>query len=413
MASVVVFLLACSGKPYGPADTADAGPCADGGWGFVEDPYGAVHVRADGSDDGDGTVDAPLATVEAGLELSRSGGARTLAIGPGTWEANLELSGAAQGGADDGLAVAGCGIDETILESAASDAAVVRAVGVDGLEVAGLSMVGGYRGLVAWTGSVVEVTSVSVRDSERVGIVWDGSETFGTMVDVEVHDPQEVTTDDGDVMAYGVAIQGATVTMTGGGVWGATRVGVLVDEYPASATFTDVTVADTLADDDDYWGRGIQIQEHAQASLAGGLLSGNRDAGLFALRASILDIQGLTVEDTETSRVASGTDEPGDGIVIAQADGVSYGEPVYFVTLTDNEVSGSGRAGILVDGSGISAAADGNLISGSAFDPSGSNAVLYQGGAQLTGSDGTFDLDAAAATLAYESALLASDDLNE
>ena len=59
------------------------------------------------------------------------------------------------------------------------------------------------------------------------------------------------------------------------------------------------------------------------------------------------------------------------------------------MTLTDNEVTGAERAGILVDGSGFSVTASGNAISSVGHDPSGSNAILAQGGATVTGSDET------------------------
>src|SRR5687768_14614471 len=72
-------------------DTADrSGPCAGGGWGLITDPD-AVHVRSDGSDGGTGTVDAPLATLDAALEAVRAGGPRRIAIGPGTYATSLSL----------------------------------------------------------------------------------------------------------------------------------------------------------------------------------------------------------------------------------------------------------------------------------------------------------------------------------
>jgi hypothetical protein len=417
------FVLGCISGTGGPStildtvrDTGEFGPpCTDGTWGFINEELADtfVHVRADGSLDGDGTLESPFSTIADGLAATRSSGVKTLAIGPGTFEVNLELMGASLSGADDGLTIAGCSAGDTLLRGEEGvDAAVVRAVAVQDLHLIGVSLVGGYRGLVGWTGTTATLTSVTVRDSRRVGIAWDGALTTATMNQVFVHDPVVEFSATGGAMAYGVAIQGAVVSMTGGGVFGATRVGILVDNFGAAATLTDVAVEGTRKDADGGWGRGIQVQDHASGAINGGRLANNSDAGIFALRAGNLSVQGVTVDETASSALPGTVDESGDGIVVAQANGEIYSEPVYFAELQGNVISGSARAGILIDGGGVQADVSGNSISGSGF---GVDSVLVQGAAALIGADAgsAVDLDATGQALDYQTELLVPDDLSE
>lgn len=391
--------------PTTPLTSAEP-PCADGSWGRIEASTvaEAIHVRADGSDDGDGSAAAPLASFDAAVALSRDGGLRRIALGPGSYETTFTLS--ADDG-DDGLVIEGCGPDEVSLVAADDEEHVLRITGAEDLdldvELRGFTLEGGRRTLWIWRGASVTIDALTVRDGTRLGVVMDGSNTGVVATDLEVHDIAAGTSG----LGYGIAIQSAQVTLIGGGVWGGSNVGIFIHDEGASVDFEGVSVDGTLSDSSGSMGRGIHVQGQAEGRFTDCLLSGNSDAGFFALASYWLEVDGLEVTGTQLADVPDSSEQSGEGIVITQGD---RGESVstYRASVVNSVVSGSARAGILFDGT-TATELSGNSITGSGYADGG--AVLIQGGADASAAlDETVNLSS---PLGINLAELATDPLTD
>ena len=374
--------LACTGDKADPSpegdDTGDPSsptpaPCAAGDWGGLDadEASAGIQVRVEGSDaEGDGSALAPLASLDAALAAFHAGGAPLIFLGPGSFEATLELD----GGTDDGLGLFGCGPDETRLQAADDASPVVRVNGATGLSLGQLTTSGGTRALWFWQGAEATLQALRVEDSTRLGIVFDGSQTVVSGEDIEILDP---ITDAGE-LGYGLLVSGAQVSIVGGGIWGATGAGVVASGVDARLSLDGLEIDGTQAWADGSFGRGVQVQDQAQVLLQNLMVSHSQDAGIFVLDSFQAVIEGSTIEDSLGAALDSGASS-GDGIVI----GASGGSPDWYpVSLTDNVVQGSARAGILL--SGVTATLSGNALSANGYDP-GAGAALAQEGAVIDG----------------------------
>lgn len=350
-------------------------PCAGEGWGGLGDPLHSVHVREDGDDAGDGSEEEPFLTLEAALDATRTGSTKRIAIGPGDFPAVLSLvADAGDGKTDNDLIIEGCSTDETHLVPQSESEPTFAVTAAQGVSLTGVTVTGGDRPLFAWGGSWLTVDQVQVRGARGVGFVVDGPYTIIDISNSEVHD----TTPSDGVGGYGVEIDGATVRWSGGGVFGSTAVGIVVNGETASLTLSGATVAETVPDSAGQFGRGVQIQSYASADLADCTLSANSDAGLFSLLGQELTISGVTVQG---SSATSG--QGGDGIVITSIDssGRTLDPTLFTATLTDNLISDVDRAGVILER--VTASLDGNQVDGT--DPD--QTLIAQEGAVTSGGD--------------------------
>jgi len=404
-------LLACSGDGTSGPDSgtsASLGPCAENTWGEITSPPDAIHVRADGSDDGDGSELAPFGTLEAALEATRAaGGGASIAVGPGTFDATLVLvDDSGDGTSDDGLSLEGCGTDETTLQGSSS-ASVIRASGIQDLRIAGLRIEGGRRSLLFQGGTEATLSAVEVQGGRRVGLVVAGSSTLVELDGVELRDTEPEVLTGGGSMGYGLSVDSGTVTMEGGGIWGSTGVGVLA--VRAHVDLREVTIADTLPGADGLLGRGVQLQELAFGSLSGGTLSGNVDAGIFATQAIDLIVDGTLIEATAAGGLPNGEGTTGDGVVVTQGATRDYDPSEFTATLHGLTISGTDRAAVVLDGVTADLADhdhqdNGLVVAGSS--------TFTQGGAVITGNvaDHTLEADT---ELALNHVAVTLDDLKE
>ncbi|MCK6507359.1 hypothetical protein L6R53_28985 [Myxococcota bacterium] len=388
----------------GGGTSSAAPPCAGETWGFIDADRvdQAIHVRTDGSDDGDGSLSAPVQSLAAALALSRAeGGARRLAIGPGEFEAQLDLSFEL---GDEGLVIEGCGPTEVRLLAAAADEAVLRVTEATGVVLEGFAIEGGQRSLWFWREAEVTLDAVEVFGASRAGVVIDGSNTGLTATDLVVDDVSA----DADGLGFGILIQAAQVSLVGGRVSAATRVGILIDDEDALVDLVDVEVSNTAQGEDGSLGRGVQVQGQAEARLSGLTLRDNADAAVFVLASYWVELEALDVQDTAHAEVPGVDAEAGDGIVVSQGD---LGEAVssFRASVVDSSVTGSARAGIVLDGVTASALS-GNLLSDNGYAPV-EGAVLAQGGADVTAAvDTVSTLDEA---LLLNTARIDLDDLTD
>ena len=391
-----LLFLACNGDDDDSVDDDDSAddddtydetpPCAGETWGLITDPENAIHVRADGSDDGDGSMRLPLASLQAALELSREREQyKYIAVGPGTFVTNIAVrQDAGEDMTDDGLVIEGCGVDGTILAGGTGEHeldSIILVSEAQDVRLAGFSTEGGRRALWFWAGATVELDQADVRNSVRLGIIIGGRDSIVTLTDVSVHDTVEEIDEFGVEYGYGISIQDATTELTDVQVTGSHKAGILVDW--GEATFNDVSVDGTVADYQGYLGRGIQAQNYARVTMNGGEIGGgaaNRDAGFFAQATLYLDLNGVAVHGTTAGNLleesCTGDDCPGEGIVVTQG-GLGEDPAGYLAFMTDNTVTGCDRAGILIDS--VKTDLSGNVAGAdNGFNDAG-NSIFVQG----------------------------------
>ncbi|MDP6933056.1 MAG: right-handed parallel beta-helix repeat-containing protein [Myxococcota bacterium] len=394
---LLLLLPACAGSS-GKTDTGDApwaaeSPCASGTWDSFLDPESAVHVRADGDDEsGDGSADAPLASLQAGLDLAReSDSLGSIAVGPGEFTAGVNL--VAEGilsddFSDDGLALQGCGMDETVLVADSDDDPLVRIVGAMDVVLSDLALQGGRRALWIWGGASADISDVSVVDSTKVGIVVADTDTVVSLTGVTVTDVQSDDTS-GTEIGYGISIENGAATLSDTSVTGAVSVGILVNG--GDAVMSGVTVQETAQLSDGTLGRGIQLQGQATAAITDTTLAGNSDAGLFSRQSTSLDVDGLVVEAVGWSEIPDDEDSSGDGIVVTGLDEAHSYDPAVFQTSVANSVlSDLDRAGMVLEH--IEVAVEGNQIMNSALTSDDGVSIFYQDGAVVSGTDDMVEL---------------------
>jgi hypothetical protein len=362
-------------------------PCDDGGWSGLSDPDDAVHVRTRGDDaTADGSRLMPYGTPEAALDATRAGGPKAIFLGPGTYDGFLDLG----AGTDDGLAIYGCSADEVTLRpdtySSGGHRRAIMVSGASGVVLADFRIQGGLPGLWIWQGASAEVSEVVVDEALGYGVMVGGTTTTATLTDVEVHDVDPDVYDHGWLLGYGVAVDDATVTMTRGGVWGASVVGVLAANV-ADVTLNDVTVEDTYPDYDGSKGRGAHAQGLSSLVVQGGAFRRNHDAGIAAVGAIWLEVSGAEISDTAAVAMSDGTTS-GDGILIAEEPGGDYAAGTFLGEISDVALDGNDRAAALFDGEGVEVSDFSSIAESGNGLESGGYASYAQNGAVITGGDG-------------------------
>lgn len=360
--------------------------CADGTWGNLPDAASAVHVAEDGDDTAAGTAAAPVATLDQALLLTREkGGPRTIFVGPGTWSVNLNLAHSVEDSSDDGLGIYGCGPDETTLEADTRTDPVVKVSQVADFVLDGVTVSGGRRGVWIWQGATATLNDLVVDGSTRTGIIVDGSETFTSASHVTVQNVVAEASGSGTDIGYGIAVQMGTLEISDSVVTGATGVGILA--HFASLSASSVEVTGTQVDRSGYFGRGIQLQELAQGTLTDVTLADNADAAVFALRSLSTVLSGVTITGTAAAALPStaSTSGTGDGVVISQGD-ENYDPKLFVATIDDNSITGSARAGVVLEGVTVSSCT-GNTVTGNGYPGDGGAEIIVQDGAVMPDPD--------------------------
>ncbi|MCO4771800.1 MAG: hypothetical protein KDA24_17345 [Deltaproteobacteria bacterium] len=359
------LLLGCpSGEPAPP--TPEEHPCAEV-WG--ETPAsGRVHVSPSGDADGDGTLDSPFSTVDAGLEATRAGTIRQIALDAGTLSGTYLLH---SDFGDTGLQLVGCGSAETFLDATGSGSPAIEVGGADTADVLirDLALVGGRRsfqvsGGAGMLGPIV-MQGVDVLDSVRVGVLIDGFATRVDLYDVLVQD----IGNEGGNYGWGISIQTGRqlsaafeypVVLRQVTVEGAEGIGILVDG--AWVDFEDVTVAGT-ASSGQVLGRGLQLQNWSMGYITGLRSEENSDAAVFLEKPGRPDLDApdgppVAVELFDSFLgPTSGASIPGepssaaDGLTATQIDdgGGLYGAETFRVVLDGTDLGGNERAHALIE----------------------------------------------------------------
>jgi len=393
--ALLILACACAGNhdKLSPAETLDSvdtqspeprdPPCADGTWGAltdpttawdtsgdpVGDPRTAIQVRVDGDDAGDGSLDAPLATLGAALALSRERDSdKVIFVGPGSYD-DVALSVSHNPSADttdDGLVIAGCR-DEVTLRAPDDDTTILRVSEAQDVRLYDLGMEGGSRALWIWQGARVSMARIRVERSGTVGVVMDGVDTLVDITDSMISNTAVRRGRPG--VAIGVGVLRAQVRWSGGGVSGSRQAGVLLagDGTAGALDLRDLTIDDTTADDDGLYGRGLQAQGAVSLSMSGVTISDSVDAGIYMVKTAEASLDGVEISGVSVGTIPDETDTTGDAVVFTSDDGSgdSYDPDDFVLTMTDSTLAGYERAGVLLER--VTATLEGNTGLGDAW----------------------------------------------
>ncbi len=347
-------------------DDISVGPCSGGTWGGIGDPEHALHVRVDGSDDGDGSLGAPFRTVPRAVEVSREAGQpKAIAIGPGgKWVEPVSIT-----AADDGLVIEGCSHEQ-------SEIGAVTVDGVEGFRLADLRTGGGSTLAIANSTSV-QLQRVTVPYALHAGISVEDSDAV-TLDEVRVRSIEQgslANCQQWGNWATGVRLVGSTVDVTALDVHDGQGSGLVAVD--STLALTGASIGDIMAAGSGI-GRGIHLEDCASVILddvtIAGDLPGVEDAGIFSMGCGELTVTDCVVQDAVGVTLPLGGTS-GDGIV-ATPGPAPLDPTAYVVVLEDNEITEVARAGILLDG--VSASLSGNTT----------DAEFYsQNGAAVSGTD--------------------------
>jgi hypothetical protein len=326
-------------------------------WAITDQDIAAGVLYVAPGADGEGTLQAPLSSLDEALAASRLGQQRMIAIAEGYFPAALELQ---PDDGDAGLTLAGCG-SETVLQGVTDETGALLPILelsglLDGVTVRRLVVSGGHRGILAHggvgAGEPLRLEGVRIEECERTGLLVEGLHSNVELIDLEV-----VDTSGDDGLGYGVTLQAGgsawdtvdgVITIVGGSIERSTRTGLYVDH--AVVDVTDLTVTDTFAVDGET-GRGVQLQNNASGSFDGLVATGNADAGIFLHMPLDVTITNSTFGETQRATIPGHEDSgpAGDGLCASPNDPLA--DPsLWTVTLQNNIFVDNGRAGALVEG---------------------------------------------------------------
>jgi len=294
------------------------GPCADGGWGGISYFGNTVHVRATGDDANDGSIDAPVQSMDRAHELARQlpWGRASIALGPGTYDAVAldELS-------DIGTFVQGCSTEETTIVAGTSEVGVDLAMFDVG--ATSLTIDGGEVGLQLRDLAAVTLRDVTVRGA-GVGMRATGG-TAGTLRGLTI-----AGTDPALGCGWGMDL--SDTLLLGADIRVQDTFGVGMAVRDSTVVVDDVHVMRTA-------GRGVDAED-AYLGLLGGTVSDSEETGVFLRNARGTVFGSIYIDFTGAGLLAG----RGDGLVVV---GDATQPPVY---VAQTEAADSDRAGMVFSG---------------------------------------------------------------
>ncbi len=394
------------------ADRGECVPeaCGTGSWGDLPVDASTVHVDASAPDDGDGSAEAPLRSIQPALDLAGSRGGGLVAVAAGTYAETLEFTtdhaGVHLAGrcrelvildasvGDEGTS--GIGIDTWHSEAEVSGLGVVGAsfvgvlVGSGEVRLVDLSVEGsGYTGITAYRAStmapaILEVEGCALVRNAVTGVMAIEPGTEVVLLDTTIRD----TLVSGDV-AHGLGIDvygGATLTAERCEVVGSTVGGVVAFDPGTVVALVDTTVRGTFPDGDGEYGYGINAHSGAALTAEGCELVGNTGQGVLAGDRST----SVVLVDTRIqATMPNGHGEYGNGIrVRGGASVTARGCELAGNAAVGVAVIESGSAVELVDTRVLDTVRDGNGEGGLGLGVH-SGAVLTAEGCELAGNSTT------------------------
>lgn len=291
--------------------------CGAGLWGDLDVGGDTLFVRADADDGGDGSQDAPLRSIQAGLDLAGQEGAAVVAVAAGSYPEVLVLSddhgGIHLAAFDEGTTVhlegvtiadtltpeeagwgtalsvqdgASCTAVDCILERASTAAVLVGYGGaqleLDGTEIRDTQShptgQGGYGVMVEEQGSLV-ARSCLFADNRGVGLAVSPG-AYATLDQVEIRD---TVPDVYPVTGYGIQVgDGGILLATGIVLDGNTTAGIVAVGAGADVTLDTAQIRGTHKNQDGNYGYGIVMDGGAQLVATDCTFADNHGAAVLA-----------------------------------------------------------------------------------------------------------------------------------
>ncbi len=347
-----------------PGQRWQRGPCARGSWGAHGKNPLAIHVREDGSDvDGTGTAERPFASIARALDAADAlpgNGVRRIAVGPGAFPTALTLD-----RTSPKVHLTGCSADETVLQAVGVNTSVLDVRGNRHAKVEGVSLFGGRRTVRVRDDGALRLIASRIDAPVQAGLLVEGAQSRADLRNTTIVDPVVL-----GGLGWGIATIGGTVRLEGGGVHGATGLGLFAEGGAIEAV--DLEVLDTAPSSPNAgMGRALHAQFGTDLKLVGGLFQGNADAAVFLLEPGKVVIDQLVIDFTSAGIVIDfpSTGLTGDGIVIVDGDQIQ---------LTNNAIVDAERAGLLIHDASVEAS--GNETSQNGLRISGFTKFAQRGG---------------------------------
>ncbi len=346
----LLLLAACDSDPGRPSAEETCAPdfildgeacvpvtCGVGTWGELEVDGTTVHVDAASGDDGDGSAEKPLRSIQAGLDLAVERGSRLVAVAAGIYAETLDL-----GPEHSDTHLAGRCHQLVTLDAS------VGAPGTPGIDidprqgevsVTGLTVDSStYIGVLVVSGQVhledirvvrsndlgvvvardrmatamhVEMSHSEVSENLLAGILACTSETHLSLIDVTVTD----TVDGGPTIGgFGVDVYGgATLEAEDCVITGHPSAGVLVMEEETTAYLENVTIEQIRPTSGQPEGFGIRAEAGAFIEARGCTITDNTTAAIIAHNAGTsVHLLDTVIEGTQPDA----TGEQGHGMNI-------------------------------------------------------------------------------------------------
>lgn len=389
--TLLLFLLACThtdtadSKTGGSTDTADSAPapdgCSGGGWGeYGDSAVSPIYVAAGGT--GDGTEEAPFGSVADALAVAIPG--TTIVVGAGTFPVQALIQ---DPSTQEGLSIVGCGRDETIFEPTSATTSILFVNDVPDVAFRGLKLSGGERTVWLQDDATVTLQDVLVDQPARTGVFVYGA-VVATLIDVDINTPALATD---SAYAYGISVRGASavsqanLSMEGGGIVAGSPVGMIAEA--ATITLSKTSITGTLPDASNLYGRGLQLQGYSSATISASIFDENQDAGIFAIDALQVTIDGDTaITNTRAGTAPDSGEATGDGLVATLSED-AQGAFTYAALIDGANFTGNARAGGLFDAVEYEVrAATASDNGGAVVDGDASHAFFAQNGATDAGT---------------------------
>jgi hypothetical protein len=292
--------------------------CGEGGWGGLDDA-GGLRVAPWGADDGDGSAEAPLAGVQAALDLAASSGPARVLLAAGVYDEHLALD-----HEHDGVQLHGrC--RELVTLRATDERASLEVAGAQ-VTVTGLALEGGRVGVALIEGereAGLELRRFAVRDALELGVLLQGD--VSALLDEGAIRGTRALGDAwglGLLAANGAQLDGRYLELTEN-----TEAGLVAAGAGTAVELVWSGVSGTLPSADGGYGRGLAAVDGASLYGASLLVEDNAGFGVFAahsgteveLRAS--EVTGASVLPEGIGgiglQVQEGALLVGDGLVLA------------------------------------------------------------------------------------------------
>ncbi|MBW1880229.1 MAG: right-handed parallel beta-helix repeat-containing protein, partial [Deltaproteobacteria bacterium] len=220
-----------------------------------------------------------------------------IALGPGTFEVNLDVTGGSGRAKINSLSIEGCSADETVLHAASDDHSIIEVSEAKAVRVTGVTLEGGRRALRVRDGAKVHMRHSRIEGSTLVAALVQDRKSQLFLRDTEIWD-----TVPEDSIGWGVAVLDGKLHMTDSSIHKSTGIGLFADA--AKLELTDIEVHDTLPSGRfNALGRGIHVQNGSEITMTGGLLQNNADAGIFLLDVTKAIIDGVMIDITSAGIV--------------------------------------------------------------------------------------------------------------